>query len=177
MTWKIFALRTFLILYVVGDVVMMSVALAGTLIGNSEYAITLLDCEGDIPNDIQAPLWGVAVTLVLTIFYIYCVIRLFLALDKLVVGAYHGALASFDTAQTMRRLGKSLIGLWIALILVEIFVPLALFWETMMTGDVDITFAPFDLKVVLALLGFALWLVAGLAEEADNMKKELSGVV
>lgn len=177
MNWKIYALRTFLILYVIGDVIMMTLAIGGAAIGDSELAITLLDYEGDVPIDIKAPVWSIVVVLVLTIFYLVCVVRLFLALDRLVVSAHRGQLVHLDTALTLRGLGRTLIALWVALLTVELFAPLALFWNEMSEGNAEVSFAPFDLKVVLALIGIALWMVAGLAEEADDMKKELSGVV
>lgn len=177
MSWKIYVLRTFLILYVIVDTVMATVAIVGARVGNSELVIQMLDHEGDVPPDIIAPLWGVGLMTVLSIGYIWCLISLFVRLDRLVISAQRGALANMDTAQTLRGLGKSLIALWVSLMAIEAFAPLAMFWAVVENGDIDVMFAPFDLKVVLALTGMALSLVAGLAEEADDMKKELSGVV
>ena len=173
--WKVYAIRAFMVLYVVGDVLIITAALVGAAMGESELAIVLMDYEGDIPNDIQAPLWGVAITVVLAAGYLYTVLRCFFSIDRLITAAYRGQLASFYAGQSMRNLGRWLVALWIALIVVETVAPLVLFAPVAEEGMV--VFAPFDLKVILALVGMALWLTASLAEEAEAMKEELEGVV
>ena len=177
MTWKIYALRIFLILYVIGDVIMLTFAFGGAALGASEMVIEILDYEGDVAPDIVAPVWGVIIACCLAILYLYCLVTLFKSVDRLVVAAHRGQLSQMGTSATLRGLGKSLILLWVVIMLIETVAPLVLFWEVIGTGDVGIEFAPFDLKVIFALVGIALWLIARLADEAKDMKEELAGVV
>jgi len=129
MSWKIYALRAFLIVYVIIDVVLMTVIIGGPLIGDSTMAVEMLDYDGEVPLDLRAPILGGALAVLLGLFYLYCLIRLFLSLDRLMVNAHLGQLAGLGTAETLRILGKSLIWLWVAVIGVETFIPISLFWN------------------------------------------------
>lgn len=175
MSWKIYALRTFLVLYVIGDTILITLAIGGTAVGDSEMAVTLMDMEGDVPIDVKAPLWGVVIAGLVGAAYIAIIVWLFRSLNALVTAAHLGHLASSGIARCMRSLGRSLIALWVVLILIETIVPLVLFVPVV--DDVAVELAPFDLTVVLALIGMALWLTAGLAEDAEKMKEELASVV
>ncbi len=177
MSWKINCLRAFLTLYVIFDVVILTLITGGPVIGKSAVAVQMLDVTGDVPIDTKAPPLGTGVAVIIGVFYIYCLIRLFFALDRIMVSAHIGALAGMGTARTLRILGRSLIWLWVAVIGLETVLPIALFWHAIEAGGISVELTPFDLKVVFALVGVALLVIAQLAREADDMKQELDGVV
>ena len=176
MPYRILALRLFMAIYVLVDGYLLARAIGGSAMGDASAAITVFEYAGEAPAPgMAAPLWGVIAVTALGLFYLWLLIGVFRSLDNLIVGAHRGALASVAMAGALRTLGRGLVLLWITLVAAETIVPLALFVPITEHGVV--AFEPLGFPIVLALLGLALWLMAGLAEEAHAMKEELSGVV
>ncbi len=175
MGWKIRVLQLFFVGYVLLDILVLILAVYGTRVGQSDLMIELLDFDGYVASDVDVPLSGSIVAGIVGAMYIAVTIIMFLSVNTLLGTARSGALASVKGANAMRRIGQSLIALWVLIICMETLAPIAMFLSD--TPDLEVAFALFDLKVIFAIIGMAFWLISDLAREADDMKKELASVV
>ena len=174
MRYLALGLRVVFVVYLVVDLVLLFLILLAAANGETEGVILFAGMEHQVPLGTQVPLWGLAVTALVTAGYLGSVAVLFYAIHLLLGFAQQQDLHNPRTGLLLRRMGKSLVALWAVLILIETVVPVALFASGV---EIEVDLAPLDVKVVLAIVGAALWLVARLADDAQRMREELDHVI
>ncbi len=175
MGWKIWTLRVFFVLYILVDSLGVSSSIYGMMTGDSSTMISNLDFEGDVDPAVDVPRLAILLALGILVIYLVVIAKLFWAMDRLLCTAKLGGLASHTAAKALRSMGRMMVALWVLLLCLESFLPLIVFLPN--TPELSVEFAPFDLKILLVLVGMTLWLLARLVDEARAMKEELAGVV
>lgn len=161
---------TFILFFLLAIGVIGSAAIGEVEALEDVFEVTIAPDE-----QVQIAPWRVVLAGLCAGLYLYSLWLIFMSVHRLLKLAKRAEMASKTAALTLRRMGRGMVLLWIATIIVEGILPSILLSQ--MKPDIEWDVPIIGAECVYLICGAALWVVAALADEAYELKEEMSGVV
>jgi len=168
-------LRGLMALYFLGDCVFVAVLIGSAWLGKTSDVQDMLEFGGDLGEGVMPHSAGFAGAVLVAALYLFALFMIFWSVHLLFIRARTKTLASRAAGRVLRRLGQSMVALFFLLMAGEIVLPVMLYAGK--GTELFVEYNPLSAELILLFVGAAIWLLSHLAEEAEQMREELSHVV
>ncbi len=168
-------LRGLMVIYFISDAVFVAILLTSAFTGDTATVQDMLDFTAILSDGTKASAHGLFATALIGATYLALLGILFWNVHKLLQHAAQKSFATSHAGHALKRVGQTMVGLYVITLAAETIVSVMLYGQV--ATSMELEFSPFDENLLLVFVGAAIWLMAGLASDAEKMKEELSYVI